>query len=83
MSHVPGYVSVDLTQLSKTHGGQFPRQEVYDTIDGSKRFPAHLIGDMPTWGLKYQHRNLGPDAKRKVKRRISAMVDYLESIQEK
>jgi cytochrome c553 len=48
MSAVPGYISVDLTQLSKKNDGQFPRQEVYDAIDGRKRFPAHFIGDMPT-----------------------------------
>jgi Cytochrome c len=47
MRAVPGYVSVDLTRLSTVHGGQFPRQEVYDAIDGRKRFPAHFVGDMP------------------------------------
>jgi cytochrome c553 len=54
MRAVRGYISVDLTQLSKKNDGQFPRQEVYDAIDGRKRFPAHFIGDMSTWGLKYR-----------------------------
>ena len=54
MRAVPGYTSVDLTRLTESNGGQCPRQEVYDAIDGRKRFPAHFIGDMPTWGLKYQ-----------------------------
>ncbi len=79
---VPGSISVDLTQLSKKNGGQFPRRKVYDAIDGRKRFPAHLVGDMPTWGLKYDAR-LGPDGEEKVKRKISALVDYVESLQEK
>jgi mono/diheme cytochrome c family protein len=83
MSAVPGYISVDLTQLSKKNDGQFPRQEVYDAIDGRKRFPAHFIGDMPTWGLKYNQAKLGPDNEKKLKRRISALVEYIESLQEK
>ena len=85
MREVPGYKSVGLTQLSKENQGQFPRQMVYDTIEGRKRFPAHFIGDMPTWGLRYREddEKLGPEAKARVKRRISALVDYIESIQEK
>ena len=31
---IPGFKPVDLTVLSKNHGGQFPRQEVYDVNDG-------------------------------------------------
>jgi len=85
MREVKGYMSVDLTQLSKANGGQFPRQAVYDAIDGRKRFPAHFIGDMPTWGLQYQEKNQESSAegKEKVKSRISALVDYIESLQEK
>jgi len=85
MRAVPGYKSVDLTQLSKENEGRFPRQKVYDVIEGRKRFPAHFIGDMPTWGLRYSEddEKLGPEAKARVKRRTSALVDYIESIQEK
>jgi hypothetical protein len=83
MRAAPGYTSVDLTRLTESKGGQFPRQEVYDAIDGRKRFPAHFIGDMPTWGLKYQQDNRGPESEEKVRRRISALVDYIESIQTK
>jgi hypothetical protein len=82
---VKGYVSVDLSQLSKANGGLFPHQEVYDAIDGRKRFPAHFVGDMPTWGLKYQQpdRELPPGTEQEVTRRISALVSYIESIQQK
>lgn len=40
---------------------------------------------MPTWGLKYQEdkQKLGPEAEARVKRRISALVDYIESFQDK
>ena len=70
MREVPGYRSVDLTRLTESNGGQFPRQEVYDAIDGRKRFPAHIIGDMPAWGLKYQPDNRGPESEENVRRRI-------------
>jgi cytochrome c len=83
MRAVPGYRSVDLTRLTESNGGQFPRQEVYDAIDGRKRFPAHFIGDMPTWGLKYQPDNRAPESEEKVRRRISALVGYVESLQPK
>ena len=83
MSAVPGYVSVDLTQLTKEHNGVFPRQEVYDAIDGRKRFQAHFIGDMPIWGLKYDEGKRGPDREKEVKLKISALVDYIESLQER
>lgn len=83
MRAVPGYVSVDLTRLAERNGGQFPRQEVYDAIDGRKRFPAHFIGDMPTWGLQYQQDSSHPESEEKVRRRISALVDYVESLQVK
>jgi mono/diheme cytochrome c family protein len=84
MRMVPGYVSVDLTQLSKNNNGKFPHQRVYDAIDGRKRVLPHFIGDMPAWGLKYrQNRELSPQQEKKIERRISALVDYIESLQEK
>jgi len=36
MREVRGYVPVDLTKLSKSNDGRFPRQEVYEAIDGRK-----------------------------------------------
>jgi hypothetical protein len=79
MRAVPGYRPVDLTQLSKKNGGVFPRQEVTDAIDGRRRFAAHFRGDMPRWGSQF-HIGDGDDAA--VKRRISVLVDYIESLQE-
>ncbi|MGD0290970.1 MAG: c-type cytochrome [Candidatus Binataceae bacterium] len=83
MRAVPGYQTMDLTQLSKSNAGQFPRQEVFDAIDGRKRLPAHFIGDMPTWGLKYQQDRVSPESEEKIRQRISGLVEYVESIQAK
>ncbi len=80
----PGYISVDLTQISKHHGGEFPRQQVYDAIDGSRRIAAHFRGDMPRWGQRYNiDAKNQPDAQQRVQQRISALVAFLQSIQEK
>ena len=81
MRAVPGYTATDLTQLSANNAGKFPRQEVIDAIDGHKRFPAHFLGAMPAWGLKYQQD--GPEGQERVGKKISGLVDYVESLQAK
>jgi len=81
MRAVPGYMTVDLTQLSENNAGQFPRQKVFDAIDGRKRLPAHFLGDMPIWGLKYQQE--GPEGEERARQKISGLVDYVESLQAK
>jgi mono/diheme cytochrome c family protein len=83
MRTMPGYVTVDLTQLSERNDGQFPRQKVYDAIDGRERFPAHFKGGMPVWGLEYQPEKPSPKSEEIIKHRISALVNYIDSIQEK
>lgn len=78
VKRVTGYVSVDLTKLAVNNGGQFPRERVHDSIDGRKKVAAHFSGDMPRWGAKFAAHEQDP-----VQRRISALVDYIESIQQK
>ena len=83
----PGYRPADLTQITKHHGGKFPRQEIYDVIDGGKRLPAHynFNSPMPLWGLSFQleGKEYSDESEAAVKGRINALLDYLESIQEK
>jgi mono/diheme cytochrome c family protein len=83
----PGYHPADLTHISKDRGGQFPRQQIYDIIDGGKRLPGHynFNSPMPLWGLSFQlsGKEYGAESKAAVKRRINALLDYLESIQAK
>ncbi|MGA2409760.1 MAG: hypothetical protein ABSG46_05135 [Candidatus Binataceae bacterium] len=69
--------------MNRTNDGTFRRQEVYDAIDGRKRFSAHFIGDIPLWGLKYQDQNGSAESEEKVRRRIAALADYIESLQAK
>jgi len=83
----PGYRPADLTQITKRHGEKFPRQEIYDVIDGGKRLPGHhnFNSPMPLWGLSFQltGKEYSDESEAAVKRRINALLDYLESIQEK
>jgi len=83
----PGYRPADLTQITKRHGGKFPRQQIYDVIDGGKRLPGHynFNSPMPLWGLSFQleGKEYSDESEAAVKGRINALLDYLESIQEK
>jgi mono/diheme cytochrome c family protein len=82
-----GYRPADLTNIARRHGGKFPRQAIYDVIDGGKRLPGHynFNSPMPLWGLSFQLRGkeYSDESEAAVKRRINALLDYLESIQEK
>src|SRR5271167_3057091 len=79
----PGYHAANLTRISKDHGGQFPRREIYDVIDGGKRLPGHynFNSPMPLWGLGFQlsGKEYSQESEAAVKLRINALLDYLES----
>jgi mono/diheme cytochrome c family protein len=83
----PGYHPANLTLISQRNGGSFPRQKIYDVIDGGKRMPGHydFNSPMPLWGLSFQlsGKEYSGESEAAVKHRINALLDYLESIQEK
>lgn len=72
----------DLTLLSKTNGGTYPRDMVFQIIDGSKKVKGHGGGEMPQWGATFLA-SAGSDNADAVKRRIDSLVDYLETLQAK
>jgi len=82
---IPGIKPPDLTLLGKNNGGVFPAEQVYRAIDGRSSIPAHSRIDMPFWGttLQEQGKEFTPESEAKVKARISNMVAYIKSIQEK
>jgi len=82
---IPGIKPPDLTKLAKGNGGVFPAERVYQSIDGRAVIPAHSRIDMPFWGttLQPEGKEFTPDSEAKVKARISNMVSYIKSIQEK
>lgn len=74
----------DLTQIAKKNGGTFPIERIKKTVSGTldDRTIARVHGpkDMPVWG-KYFHDDAGSSAIAEA--RISTIVDYLKSIQQK
>jgi mono/diheme cytochrome c family protein len=88
----------DLTVLARNNNGTFPATALYETIDGSKAVPAHGSREMPIWGERFNPivslphsvdpsywKLAGPEQSPDVvvRKRISAVVDYLGRIQQK
>jgi mono/diheme cytochrome c family protein len=86
----------DLTLLAQNNNGVFPTGPVYETISGSKIISAHGVREMPIWGERFNPIvNLphdvdpsywtlaGPDQSPEVvvRKRILAVIDYLNRIQ--
>ena len=70
----------NLTTLASGNGGEFPADRVTRNIDGRERNSAHGSA-MPIWGLGFQDLSSDVGQEREVKRRITALTGYLESIQ--
>lgn len=79
----------DLTQISQRSGGTFPRDYVFQIIDGRNVIGPHGSGEMPVWGRRFMTRAVEQsaavpwdvDARAIVLGRETALVQYLESIQ--
>jgi hypothetical protein len=72
----------DLTQIAKRNKGTFPSDQVHRIIDGRQSVKTHGESQMPVWGDAFSKAMVGGDEKA-VAERISALVKYLESIQER
>jgi len=72
----------DLTGLTARNGGTYPREMVFQVIDGSKKVKGHGGGDMPEWGAAFLA-STGSNDVEAAKRRIEALVLYLETRQGK
>jgi hypothetical protein len=80
--------ATDLTQLSRKDAGQFPRERAFNVIDGRMEVKVHGPRDMPVWGDWFEFEAgssfAGKGAEEKATLgRINALVDYIETIQEK
>ena len=72
----------DLTQLAKKNNGKFPYDRVSGTIDGRVEIGAHGPSEMPVWGRELRERS-GGRSSAAVKSQITAIVHYLQTLQEK
>ncbi len=71
----------DLTRISKRNGGEFPADQVFQTIDGRKPTRGHGGRDMPVWGDAFKMTRDEPDDEA-VAQKITELVHFLRSIQE-
>ena len=72
----------DLTQLAKRNRGKFDPEKVRRAIDGRDSKAIHGGSDMPVWGDAFKRAGEGY-SEAKVKDRIAALVEYLETVQER
>ncbi len=70
----------NLTLLARRNGAVFSAEMVSRIIDGRKPLSGHGGGDMPVWGDAFGRSSDGPDT---TPDKIAALVNYLESIQQK
>ena len=72
----------DLTTIAKRNGGKFPADIVFRTIDGRNPVMGHGGQDMPVWGNAFLRADGGATAE-VTRARIDALVNYLQTIQQK
>ena len=77
----------DLTKIAKSNKGQFPARKLAEIIDGRAIVGGHGQREMPVWGDRYrvQVEAIEPATtiERRARAQISALVEYLRTIQEK
>jgi len=75
-------VPQDLRYISQRNNGKFPRQVVTEIIDGRELRVAHGPAGMPVWGEAFSRaEGYGDAAQQRVRAKIEALVDFIESIQ--
>jgi len=70
----------DLTLLAKHNHGKFDAEKVRAAIDGRDAQKLHGGSDMPVWGDAFKRSGEGY-SEAKVKERIDALVEHIESLQ--
>jgi mono/diheme cytochrome c family protein len=70
----------DLTRLAQRNKGKFDADKAGRIIDGREPVKGHGGPDMPVWGDAFKQSHEGY-SEEKVKARIAALVEYLESVQ--
>lgn len=72
----------DLTRMRQKSGGEFPREQAREIIDGRGEIKGHGSSEMPVWGITFQDPGRAESQETEVQRRIESLLRYLEAIQE-
>jgi mono/diheme cytochrome c family protein len=70
----------DLTLMSQKNDGKFPKVRVHAILRGDEELAAHGSAEMPVWGTVLKSFSEGDNV---VTMRITAIANYLESLQVK
>jgi hypothetical protein len=70
----------DLTRFAIKNDGTFPRDKVFESINGLTRASASVPTDMPAWHDVFA-KSQGGASEAEVKARIDALVRYVERLQ--
>ena len=77
----------DLTRIAKSNGGVFPARKLAEIIDGRAIVSAHGQREMPVWGDRYrvqvEESERASAIENRARAQISALVEYLRTLQEK
>lgn len=77
----------DLTKIAKSNKGEFPAKKLAEIIDGRAIVGDHGQRDMPVWGDRYrvpaEANERTSTIERRARSQISALVEYLRTLQEK
>jgi mono/diheme cytochrome c family protein len=71
----------DLALIRQNNDGEFHAAKIEATISGLDAKPGHRRREMPLWGFALKETGSDADQTEAVKKRIQALVKYLESIQ--
>jgi mono/diheme cytochrome c family protein len=73
----------DLRTLAARNGGNFPREQIVEMIDGRSFRSVHGSTDMPVWGFQFRREEgMTQEGLRNVEARIAALVDHIASLQQ-
>jgi len=77
------HAPTDLTTLSASNHGVFPREEFIAAITGDRTVPAHGTREMPVWATRFRPTGSGATAAASfyAQRRLEALATYVESLQ--
>ena len=70
-----------IATLSRRNGGTFPRDHVYQVIDGRKEVAAHGSRVMPVWGAVFGATHDGAGGEHSTKVMIDALIGHIERLQ--
>ena len=75
------HAPANLTKLTKSHGGKYPKTLVYESVIEGGKVPGHGSAQMPVWGSLFVQ--MDGFNSQLPQMRLKALTDYIESLQTK